>query len=68
MKSIQSNILLEACTECARGLFDIFRIGSTALNDVDPEEDAANLHHDLLQLGQDFRHVMRQIESGNLPE
>jgi hypothetical protein len=68
MKSNQSNFLLAACIDCAQGLFDIFRIGTAALDDVGPEDDAANLHHDLLQLGNDFRHVMRQIESGNLPE
>ena len=68
MKSYQPCFLLEACIEGARGLFDIFCIGATALDDLTPEEDTTNLRNDMLQIGGDFRQVMSQIESGNLRE
>ena len=68
MKSHQPHSLLEACIEGARGLFDIFCIGATALDDLTSENDARNLHNDLLHIDGDFRRVMSQIESGDLAE
>ena len=68
MKSNQPHFLLEACIEGAQGLLDIFCIGATALDDLTLEDDARNLHHDLMQIVGDFRQVMSQIDSGDLPE
>lgn len=68
MRREQPHSFFQACVDCAEGLLDIFHLGATALEDADPEDDAANLHNDLLQLGNDFRRVMLQIDAGNLPE
>lgn len=67
MNSDQSSPL-EAFVDSAESLFDIFRIGATALEDHTPEADARNLRGDLEQIGGDFRRVMSGIASGNFDD
>ena len=68
MKIHHAPSALAFLAEGAEGLFDIFSIGATAMEDHTPEADARNLRHDLEQIGGDFRRVMSDIESGAYSE
>jgi len=68
MKSHRAPSVLDVFAESAKGLFDIFSMGATALEDRTPEADATNLRYDLQQIGGDFRQVMSEIGSGTFTE
>jgi hypothetical protein len=59
---------LETFIQGTESLFDIFRIGATALEDHTPEADGRNLRADLEQIGDDFRRVLSGIDSGNFDD
>jgi hypothetical protein len=56
--------VFETFIESVEGLFDILRIGASALEEQTPDADARNLHADLEQISGDFRRVMSGISSG----